>query len=134
TGWIPPLALLAWTLPFGFAAAALITGMHLWIGLLAFWLEDVSPVFWVAQKLLFVLGGLMLPIDLYPDAMRTAAAFTPFPVMLAGPASLVLPHNGGGFGGLGTLAVRLLAWGTVMAVAVWWEFRRARATLTINGG
>ena len=133
TGWIPPLASLGWTLPFGFAAAALITGMHLWIGLLAFWLEDVSPVFWIAQKLLFVFGGLMLPIDLYPTAMRTAAALTPFPTVLAGPASLVLPLNGSG-SGLGMLTARLLAWGTVTAVAVWWEFRRARATLTINGG
>jgi ABC-2 type transport system permease protein len=131
TGWIPPIASLAWTLPFGFAAAALITGMHLWIGLLAFWLEDVSPVFWVAQKLLFVFGGLMLPIELYPNAMQRAAAWTPFPTMLAGPASFVLQHFGAGYG---TLAVHLAAWGALMAGAVWWEFRRASATLIINGG
>src|SRR5262245_6399980 len=131
TGWIPPIASLAWTLPFGFAAAALITAMHLWIGLLAFWLEDVSPVFWVAQKLLFVFGGLMLPIELYPGAMQRAAAWTPFPTMLAGPASFVLQHRGGGYEGL---AVHLAAWGTLTAGAVWWQFRRASATLTINGG
>ena len=43
TGWIPPLRVLACTVPFGLAAAALLTGLYLWIGLLAFWLEDVSP-------------------------------------------------------------------------------------------
>ncbi|HJZ77030.1 MAG TPA: ABC-2 family transporter protein [Vicinamibacterales bacterium] len=131
TRWMPPVASLAWTLPFGFAAAALITGMHLWIGLLTFWLDDVSPVFWVAQKLLFVFGGLMLPIELYPNAMQAAAALTPFPTMLAGPASFVLRQNGGGSA---TLAVRMSAWGVVTAVAVWYEFRRAHGTLTINGG
>ena len=50
------------SLPFGLAAAALLTALHVWIGLLAFWLHDVSPVYWVCQKLLFVLGGLMLPL------------------------------------------------------------------------
>jgi viologen exporter family transport system permease protein len=131
TGWKPPLASLAWTLPFGVAAAMLITAMCLWIGLLAFWLEDVAPVFWVVQKLLFVFGGLMLPIELYPRAMQTVAAWTPFPSMLAGPASFVLKQSSGGWQ---ALAARLLAWGALTAVAVWWQFRRASATLTINGG
>src|SRR5262249_21395861 len=54
--WIPPLASLAWTVPFGVAGAALITAICMGIGLLAFWLEDVSPVYWVVQKLLFVFG------------------------------------------------------------------------------
>jgi ABC-2 type transport system permease protein len=131
TGWTPPLASLAPTLPLGFAAAAAITGMYLWIGLLAFWIEDVSPVFWVVQKLLFVFGGLMLPIELYPRAIQTAAAWTPFPAMLAGPASFVLRQSVAGWP---TLAVHLSAWGALIAVAVWWAFRRATATVTINGG
>ena len=131
TSWIPPIAPLAWTLPFGFAGAALITALCLWIGLLAFWLEDVSPVFWVVQKLLFVFGGLMLPIELYPRAMQVAAAWTPFPSMLAGPGSFVLRQSGAGWL---ALAVRQVVWGGATALAVWWAFRRARATLTINGG
>ena len=67
TGWMPSLTVLACVVPFGLAAAALLTALYLWIGLLAFWLEDVSPVYWVSQKALFVLGGLMMPIELYPD-------------------------------------------------------------------
>ena len=45
--------------------------------LLAFWLQDVAPVYWVWQKLMFVLGGLMLPLELYPAFIQRAAAFTP---------------------------------------------------------
>src|SRR5262245_2135613 len=131
TGWIPPLAPLVWTLPFGIAGAAFITGICLWIGLLAFWLVDVSPVYWVVQKLLFVFGGLMLPIELYPNVILRAAALTPFPTVLAGPASFVLPHA---VNGPSTLAIHLAAWGVVIVGAVWLVFRRARATLTINGG
>ena len=131
TGWIPPLMPLAATLPLGFAAAALIAAMYLWIGLLAFWLEDVSPVFWVVQKLLFVFGGLMLPIELYPRAMQIAAAWTPFPVMLAGPGSFVLRQSSSNWL---TVALDQSAWAGAIAFAVWWTFRRASATLTINGG
>ena len=131
TGWIPPLRVLACTVPFGIVAAALITALHVWVGLLAFWLEDVSPVYWVSQKLLFVLGGLMLPIELYPDLMRRAAAFTPFPSVLAGPAAFVL-H--GSSAGSGVLASNLAIWSGVTALAVWWVFRRAMSALTVNGG
>jgi ABC-2 type transport system permease protein len=131
TGWIPPLGVLACTVPFGLAAAALITALHLWIGLLAFWLDDVSPVYWVSQKLLFVLGGLMLPIELYPDVMRYTAALTPFPSVLAGPASFVLQGN---LAGSGALVRSLAIWSGVVALAVWWMFRRATAALTVNGG
>ena len=66
TGWIPPARALAIVVPFGLVAAALLAALHVWIGLLAFWLHDVSPVYWVCQKVMFVLGGLMLPLELYP--------------------------------------------------------------------
>jgi ABC-2 type transport system permease protein len=131
TGWIPPLKVLACVVPFGLVAAALITALYLWIGLLAFWLEDVSPVYWVIQKLMFVLGGLMLPLELYPDFIRQAATFTPFPSVLAGPASFVLQSGGVGSG---VLARTLAIWAGVTALAVGWVFRRATSALTINGG
>ncbi|HKB12878.1 MAG TPA: ABC-2 family transporter protein [Vicinamibacterales bacterium] len=131
TRWVPPLAALAVAIPFGLAATAVMAALHLAIGLLAFWLEDVSPVFWVSQKLMFVLGGLMLPLQLYPLFIQRLAAFTPFPVLLGGPASLVL---GPGGAGVAELARGLALWSAVIAIAVRWLFRRATATMTINGG
>jgi viologen exporter family transport system permease protein len=131
SGWIPPLSALLIVAPFGLAASALMTALHLSIGLLAFWLDDVSPVFWVWQKLVFVLGGLMLPLELYPRFVQRAAGFTPFPALLAGPASLVLGDH------LVTplaLARSLAIWSAVTAVAVSWVFRRATTRLTVNGG
>jgi len=131
TRWIPPLGALAIVVPFGLAAAALMTGLHLWIGLLAFWLEDVSPVYWVWQKLMFVLGGLMMPLELYPQFIQKAAAFTPFPVMLADPASFVVWNR---LVTPGALARSLVIWCCATAIAVLWTFRRATSALTINGG
>jgi ABC-2 type transport system permease protein len=130
TGQLPPVSALAWAVPFGLVGAALMTAMDIWIGLLAVWIDDVAPVYWVWQKLMFILGGLLLPIDLYPVFVQRAAALTPFPSMLAGPASFMLPTSVGA----GDLARQLTIWFSVAAVGSWWLFRRAMAVLTFNGG
>ena len=50
------------------------------IGLSAFWIVDTSPMYWVWQKLGFVLGGLLFPLELYPGlAAPRSRALTPFP-------------------------------------------------------
>jgi len=131
TGSIPPLRALLIVIPFGLAASALTTALYLWIGLLAFWLQEVAPVFWLWQKLMFVLGGLMLPLELYPAFIQRAAAFTPFPALLAGPASFVM---GKGLIGPGALAGRLVIWSGVAGLVSAAIFRRATSSLTINGG
>ena len=131
TGWTPPVSALLTVVPFGLAASGLMTALYLWIGLLAFWLQEVSPVFWLWQKLMFVLGGLMLPLELYPAFIQRAAAFTPFPSLLAGPASFVLRTH---LATPATLAGHLVLWTGVTASAVSWIFRRAASTVTINGG
>jgi len=131
TRWLPPFSALAWVAVFGLAAASLLTALHLVIGLLAFWMEDVSPVYWIWQKALFVLGGLMMPIGLYPAVMQRAAALTPFPLILAGPASFVLEE---GAAAPAALARDLALWSTVTIVVAEWMFRRATNRLSVNGG
>jgi ABC-2 type transport system permease protein len=131
TGWVPPARTLVAVGLFGLLASGLLTALYLGIGLLAFWLEDVSPVFWVWQKLLFVLGGLMLPLHLYPELMQRIALLTPFPVLLSGPGSLVLAEDGMA---LGLLAGRLAVWGVVTGVILRWLYRQASARLLLNGG
>jgi len=131
TGWIPPALALAIVVPFGVAAAALLAALHVWIGLLAFWLHDVSPVYWVSQKLMFILGGLMLPLEVYPDVVQRIAALTPFPALLGGPASFMLARGGAT---PAALARDLAIWGGVTAVALCWTFRRAATDMTVNGG
>jgi ABC-2 type transport system permease protein len=69
-------------LPFGLVL--IVAGLavtNLWmlaIGLLAFWAEEVSPFYWIVQKLVFILGGLFLPIDLFPSWLAGIARVLPF--------------------------------------------------------
>lgn len=63
---------------------------QLQVGYAAVWIGSAAPVFWIWQKLLFVFGGLLLPLTLYPEPLRQMAAAGPFAAMLFAPASLVL--------------------------------------------
>lgn len=47
------------------------------------------------QKMLFLFGGLLLPLEIYPDWMQTIAWATPFPAILYGPASYAFDKSGG---------------------------------------
>lgn len=131
TGWVPPFHVLAVVAPLGVAASALIMALWIAIGLLAFWLGDVGPVSWVWQKLLFVFGGLLMPIELYPAFVRAVAPFTPFPSVLSRPASLVLQGSGAG---AVSLALNLVEWAALTALVTGFLFRRAARALTLNGG
>jgi ABC-2 type transport system permease protein len=58
------------------------------IGLAAFWMEDVAGLFFILDRLKWILGGLLLPIEVYPGKMRAIAEALPFQHMIAGPARL----------------------------------------------
>src|SRR6185436_6477540 len=62
----PQSAVLARVIVLGAVAAVIVTTYHVAFGLLAFWLGDIAPVYWIWQKLSFVLGGLLLPLTYYP--------------------------------------------------------------------
>ena len=63
---------------------------HLQIGLVAAWLGMSAPTFWVWQKCLFVFGGLIMPLTIYPAGLGAVAKASPFAAMLFAPGSLML--------------------------------------------
>lgn len=115
----------------GIGAAVVMSAWYVSIGLLAFWLGDIAPVYWIWQKLTFVFGGLLLPLSFYPDLVVRIATFTPFPALLTGPASFVLGHPM--FGTIELFAL-LMLWFTVASTLAVMLFRRATRTMQLNGG
>jgi ABC-2 type transport system permease protein len=126
-----PLALLALVIPLGAFAALVLMTIYVSLGLLAFWLGETMPVYWICQKLLFVFGGLMLPLELYPRVLLDVAAFTPFPSLLYGPASIVLGASATDAARVGASLVFWLLTFTAIAALV---FRSARRNLELHGG
>jgi ABC-2 type transport system permease protein len=116
---------------FGTIASVVVTAYNIVLGLTAFWLGDISPVYWIWQKLTFVLGGLLLPLPLYPDLVVRIARLTPFPALLTGPASFLLDRP---FFDAWTLALALLGWSVVAAAIAAAMFRRVTRNLQLNGG
>jgi ABC-2 type transport system permease protein len=95
TGTIPlHLATVPGLLLSGAIGVALILLCHLQLGYLASWLGSAGPAFWIWQKSTFVLGGLLIPLTLYPAPWQGIAAASPFASMLFGPGSLALDGSG----------------------------------------
>ncbi len=86
-----PLFFLA--LPIGFLAGILGVALQILIGLAAFWFHEVGPIQLVVQKLLFVFGGLFIPLAAYPDWLQNIALFTPFPALLGGRSALIMSND-----------------------------------------
>lgn len=85
----------------------------------------------VWQKLVFVLGGLMLPLSIYPGWLQSLALATPFAAMLYGPGSLV---SGNEPGLALPLALKLLGWCALAAVVMCVLERRGVRRLEVEGG
>ena len=101
------------------------------IGLLAFWLEEVAPVAWIYQKLVFTLGGLFLPLDMFPDWLRRIASALPFQFITYVPARAFVRFETQFVlrAAAGQLAY-IAATATLMAL-LW---RRAQRRLVVHGG
>ncbi|MFP4113407.1 MAG: ABC transporter permease [Spirochaetota bacterium] len=101
------------------------------IGLLAFWFEEVMPFWWIIQKLIFVIGGLFIPIDFYPEWLQGIARATPFAFAAYWPASTWVNFSYDRFlTTLGGQAAYLLVLGTIAALV----FRAAVRKLHVQGG
>jgi ABC-2 type transport system permease protein len=111
-------------------ACAMLLISQLCVGLVATWMSSAAPAFWVWQKLLFVLGGLMIPLTIYPDWLESVAFATPFPAMMFLPASLVFD---GSLARTATVFASQAFWVVLLGVTAISLYRRMDAHLTLNG-
>jgi len=107
-------------------ATMLMLMAHFMVGLLELWGPHARPAHWINQKFTFLLGGLILPLSIYPVVLGRLASLTPYGAMLHGPASLVFAPSLGA--SAATLAL-LLLWLSIMGAGVLWLYRRALDTV-----
>jgi ABC-2 type transport system permease protein len=100
------------------------------IGLLAFWMENVTPIYWVVDKGLMILGGAFLPIAFFPPIMKIFAQVLPFgaPVFV----------NQLFYADFATNVFQLIAvqlvWIIVFVLFIYWLYAKALKHLSVNGG
>ena len=122
--WPPALLALAGAWLLHFCVNAL-------IGLAAFVAEEVAPFEWIYQKLIFILGGMLIPLDFYPAWLQTLAKSLPFAFMMYGPARLFVHADAQLF--LQITAGQIL-WLAILGSLLSLAFARGMRRLAINGG
>jgi len=106
---VPPLAVLL------VGGASIYLGVQIMIGLSTAWFGTARPLFFIVQKLVFVLGGLIVPLSAYPGVLERVAWLTPFPATLYAPASLALEP---GFAHVGGMLVLQAFWLALVLAAL----------------
>jgi ABC-2 type transport system permease protein len=58
----------------------------------AFWVRDARSTWFLYQKLVFILGGMLIPLQVMPHALHAVASWLPFMAMAYVPARLASGH------------------------------------------
>jgi ABC-2 type transport system permease protein len=101
------------------------------VGLTAFWLQEVRPFSWIWEKCLFALGGLILPLAVYPNWIQKIAAWTPFPVVLGQRSALAIDF---GFMPVLQLLIPLFVWIGVGVGILIILYQRGLRQINLEGG
>lgn len=125
-----PLGLLLFALSLPLAFVLDFLGNFL-IGLAAFWLEDTSGLALIYSRVTMILGGMLIPIELFPISLQPALRALPFASIVYGPARLFV-HADMAF--LADLAVRQGAAVALLGLAVALVYRAGLARIHSNGG
>jgi len=88
------LASIAWRIPIFLASLVLawIIIFHIYycVGLLAFWMANSLALDAMVWSMYTVLGGMLIPVDLFPDTSRYLVAMLPFSASLDFPVKVLI--------------------------------------------
>jgi len=104
-----------------------LTAQHAFAGA-AFWIRDARSTWFLYQKLVFVLGGMLLPLQVLPAWLHGVAAVLPFTAMAYAPARLASGHLEP------WLLALQLGWLAVLAVVARTVFAAGERRLQVVGG
>ncbi|HWQ11429.1 MAG TPA: ABC-2 family transporter protein [Roseiflexaceae bacterium] len=101
------------------------------IGLAAFWIEDTSGLWLIYSRVTMILGGMLLPLELFPAQLQPLLRALPFSGMVYGPGRMfVLPDAGF----LAELFARQLAAAALLSLAAAAVYRAGIRRIHSNGG
>lgn len=100
------------------------------LGLLAFWIEEVTPLFWIVDKSVMILGGSYLPVAFFPSFMYKLAILSPFGASQFITHSVYESWQSNWYMLLGIQLFWIVALSIVMVLM----FTRAKQRVSINGG
>jgi ABC-2 type transport system permease protein len=105
--------------------------LNMIVALCAFWVEETLILEFVYKKLLFTVGGMLMPLEMFPGWLQSICGWLPFQAVLYIPASTVTNFDASRLAGM--LAMQW-GWAAVLAVFVFWMYGRGVRKLNVNGG
>ncbi len=69
------------SIPIIYAAIILNLLFMILIGIFSFYIEETEPIYWIYQKLIFIVGGLFVPLEFFPPIILKIFKFFPFAYM-----------------------------------------------------
>ncbi|MFP4423619.1 MAG: ABC transporter permease [Candidatus Woesearchaeota archaeon] len=101
------------------------------IGLLAFWFEDTKSFQLIYSKIIFTLGGMLIPLEFYPGWLEKLSLSLPFATVPYFPARLFVNFTADLF----TKALILqFFWGCILILIITLIYVKASKKVQIHGG
>lgn len=122
--------IVAWPLAVSFALSIEFV-CYFAIGLLAFWTENTQPFVFAFSRLALVLGGVLAPIEVFPQPLRSIAQALPFSAILYGPARTLVHFEAARFIDLLVQQALTLSIAGLILLAL---YTLATKRVSINGG
>lgn len=105
--------------------------IFLCLALTSFWFEENTAFFWIYSKLVFTLGGMLIPLELFPQWLQRLSHYLPFAYVTYVPARLAVDFS---FGEMARkLPVQALYLGIFFLLAMV-LYRKGVRNLNVNGG
>lgn len=105
--------------------------IYITLALTSFWFEDNTAFFWIYSKLIFTLGGMLIPIELFPKWLQGLSHYLPFAYVTYAPAKLAVDFSFFNF--YKQFSVQLLYLGIFFTLAMV-LYRKGVKDINVNGG
>lgn len=120
--WLPIAALFGFTVNFM---------LNMVLALSSFWVEETRGLEFVYNKFLFTIGGMLMPLELFPKALQQVGHLLPFQAIVYIPARTAVSFDAEQV--LVMLGTQLL-WVAVIGVVVSMVYKKGVKKLNVNGG
>ena len=114
-----------------FLAITLHFAMMALLGVFAFWFEDAKSMHFIYQKIVFTIGGMLLPLEIFPFWLERISAVLPFSYVAYHPAKLFVKFS---FSSFFSVLVFQIIWIAVISLFIFLVFRVCVKKVSVNGG
>jgi ABC-2 type transport system permease protein len=105
--------------------------LNMMLALCAFWVEETRGLEFVYNKLLFTVGGMLMPLEVFPDRLQRVCVWLPFQTVLYFPAKAAVAFQAGDLPRM--LGIQCF-WIALLTVGVAAIYRKGVKKLNVNGG